>query len=214
MTADPRVVDSARTVSSISYSEAAELAYFGAKVVHPSTMQPAIEGKIPVVVKNTQDESGAFTSIQAQTGRTGITAIAGKTGITVLTVTSSRMLNAVGFLRQIFSTFEKHKTPVDLVATSEVSVSMTIENAERLDAIRGDLSEIGTVTVESGKGIICLVGQDLWKESSFVAQVFTTLAGTPIRMISLGSSDINLSLVVPEELLSASVQSLHGRFFD
>jgi len=123
------------------------------------------------------------------------------------------MLLAYGFLRRIFEIFEKHQTPVDLIATSEVSVSVTIDNASAVNAIARDLSEIGTVGVEADKSIVCLVGQDLWKDTTFLARTFSSLKGTPVRMISLGSSDINLSLVVPVEATDEAVRILHDEFF-
>jgi aspartate kinase len=213
MTSDPRVVPDARTVSQISYDEAAELAYFGAKVVHPSTIQPAIEHNIPVLVKNASDPYGPYTAIIDATYETGIRAIAGKRNVILINITSSRMLNAYGFLSRIFAVFERHRTPVDLIATSEVSVSVTIDSPTSLDAIVRDLKEVGIVGVERGKGIVCLVGKDLWKDSSFIASVFGILRGTPIRMISLGSSDINLSIVVPDTELSDVIKALHANFF-
>lgn len=213
MTCDPRIVPEAKTITQISYSEAAELAYFGAKVVHPSTIQPAVEKGIPVWVKNTHDPSGAGTMIVDKADGKGVRALAGKRDITLIHVSSTRMLNAYGFLSRIFSIFEKHRTPVDLIATSEVSVSMSIDTTHSLDAIIRELDEIGRVGVESGLGIICLVGQDLWKDSSFIAGVFVTLKDIPIRMISLGSSDINLSLVVPEKMLDTAIRELHREFF-
>ena len=213
MTSDPRIVTGARTVSELSYEEAAELAYFGAKVVHPSSIQPAIEKNIPVLVKNTLDPDGPFTAISSKSSETGIRAIAGKKNITLVNITSSRMLNAYGFLSRIFSVFELHETPVDLIATSEVSVSITIDDDAHVDEIVKDLSKFGTVGVEHGKAIICLVGKDLWKDSSFVARVFNSLKKIPVRMISLGSSDINLSLVVPDSALEKAMRVLHDNFF-
>jgi aspartate kinase len=213
MTADPRIVNEARTIPLISYREAAELAYFGAKVIHPATIQPAVNLGIPVWVKNTFKPEAEGTKIIANIPANGLKAIACKKGITLINVSSSRMLLAYGFLRKIFETFEKHQTPVDLIATSEVSVSMTIDNASAVGAIARDLSEIGTVGVEAEKSIICLVGQDLWKDTVFLSRVFQSLKSTPVRMISLGSSDINLSLVVPEANTEDSVRRLHDEFF-
>jgi aspartate kinase len=213
MTADPRIVKGARTIDRISYREAAELAYFGAKVIHPSTIQPAVNLGIPVWVKNTFHPEEAGTCIIPAVPGIGLKAIACKKGITLVTIGSSRMLLAYGFLRRIFEIFEKHQTPVDLIATSEVSVSVTIDNASAVTAIAKDLSEIGTVGVETDKSIICLVGQDLWKDTPFLARAFSSLKGTPVRMISLGSSDINLSLVVPVEATDEAVRSLHQEFF-
>ncbi len=213
LTSDPKIVKNARTVEKISCQEAAELAFFGAKVVHPSTIQPATEKEIPVLVKNTNDPEGNFTAILPKTHGKGIRAIAGKDSITLINITSSRMLNTYGFLSRIFAIFEKNRTPVDLIATSEVSVSMTIENTAFIDSIFNELKEIGDATVEENMAILCLVGKDLWKDSAFIARVFTSLIGIPIRMISLGSSRINLSLVVPEQMLNAGLNKLHNEFF-
>jgi aspartate kinase len=213
MTADPRIVKAAHTIDRIGYREAAELAYFGAKVIHPSTIQPAVNLGIPVLVKNTYRPADAGTRIVPNVPDTGPKAIACKKGITLVSVSSSRMLLAYGFLRRIFEIFEKHQTPVDLIATSEVSVSVTIDNPTAVNAIARDLSEIGTVGVEAEKSIICLVGQDLWKDTVFLARTFSSLRNTPVRMISLGASDINLSLVVPVESTEESVRNLHREFF-
>jgi aspartate kinase len=213
MTADPRIVPSARPITSISYREAAELAYFGAKVIHPSTIQPAVALGIPVLVKNTFEPDHPGTEIVPSVSGSGVRAIASKRRITLVSVSSSRMLLAYGFLRRIFEIFEKHQTPVDLIATSEVSVSVTIDNPSAIDGIARDLSEIGTVGIETEKSIVCLVGQDLWKDTVFLSRVFTSLHAVPVRMISLGASDINLSLVVPEPATEESVRSLHAEFF-
>jgi len=213
MTSDPRIVKKARTIDDISYREAAELAYFGAKVIHPATIQPAVNLGIPVWVKNTFQPDEAGTKIGTGSADTGLRAIACKKGITLVNISSSRMLFAYGFLRRIFEIFEKHETPVDLIATSEVSVSMTIDTPSAVEAIARDLSEIGTVGVEADRSIICLVGQDLWKDRSFLARVFSALKDTPVRLVSLGSSDINLSLVVPVEATEQAVRMLHEEFF-
>lgn len=213
MTSDPRLIPNARTIGELSYDEAAELSYFGAKVIHPSTIQPAVEKRIPVWVKNTGDPQGPASRIHISGSNTGIQAIAGKKAVTLINVRSSRMLNAYGFLRRIFEVFETYCVPVDLVATSEVSVSLTIEDAERISEVKAALEEFSTVTVERDKAIISLVGQDLWKQSRFTARVFSALVDIPVRMISLGSSDINLSLVVPEDQLDSAIQSLHDALF-
>ncbi len=158
MTSDPRIVKNARTIPQISYREAAELAYFGAKVIHPSTIQPAVNLGIPVWVKNTFRPEDQGTKIIPSPAGNGLKAIACKKGITLVNINSSRMLFAYGFLRRIFEIFEKYQTPVDLITTSEVSVSVTIDNPAAVNNIARDLSEIGTVGVESDKAIICLVG--------------------------------------------------------
>ena len=213
MTCDPRIAKAARTIDKISYREAAELAYFGAKVIHPATIQPAVNIGIPVWVKNTFRPDDAGTEITANIPGSGLKAIACKRGITLVSISSSRMLLAYGFLRRIFEIFEKYQTAVDLIATSEVSVSVTIDNAAAVNDIARDLSEIGTVGVEADKSIICLVGQDLWKDTAFLNRVFASLKSTPVRMISLGASDINLSLVVPADAMEESVRNLHAEFF-
>lgn len=212
MSSDPRFVKGVKTIASITYAEAGELAYFGAKVVHPATIQPAVGNKIPVLVKNTGDPEHPGTTIEHKLSGTGLKAIASKKGITLINITSSKMLNAYGFLSRIFGIFEKHKTPVDLISTSEVSVSITIENCASLEAITEEISSIASVSVEQGKSIICLVGQDLWKDSRFISRVFASLEDTPVRMISLGSSDINLSVVVPQEKTDSTIQTLHDAF--
>ncbi|MBN2510694.1 MAG: aspartate kinase [Spirochaetales bacterium] len=213
MTTDPRIVKNAITVPRITYDEAAELAYFGAKVVHPSTIRPAVLEKIPVSVRNTADAAGICTTITEEAPGEGIRAIAGKKNITLINVTSSKMLNAYGFLSAIFRVFEHHETSVDLVATSEVTVSMTIENTDSIDMIVKDLEALGDVKVETDKAIICLVGLNLWRDSAFTARVFSSIQDIPVRMISLGSSDINLSLVVPQDMIEESILRLHGEFF-
>jgi aspartate kinase len=213
MTSDPRLIPGAKTIPEISYAEAAELAYFGARVIHPSTIQPAIESNIPVRIKNTTNPGSAGTAIIKEADGKGLRALALKKNITLINITSSRMLNAYGFLRKIFEIFERYKTPVDLIATSEVSVSMTIDNFGQLDKIINDLNQIGSVSVEPEQSIVCLVGKYLWKQSEFIVRVFKSLEDISIRMISLGSSDINLSLVVALDKADISAKRLHQEFF-
>ena len=213
MTCDPRLVPAARTQPTISYREAAEMAYFGARVIHPATIQPAVSRGIPVAVKNTREPAQAGTRI-APRAASGAKAIACKRGITLINVTSSRMLLAYGFLRRIFEIFEHHRTPVDLVATSEVSVSMTIDDASHLDAIVADLAEVGAVNVDRDASLVSIVGQDLWEQAGFLATAVSALDGVPLKMMSLGASDINLSLVVADAATETAVCSLHRRFFE
>lgn len=213
MTSDPRVVSKAFTIPVITYKEAAELAYFGAKVIHPSTIQPAVNLNIPVVVKNTENTKAAGTKIISENPKGGLKAIAFKESITLVNIASSRMLLAHGFLRRIFEVFEKYKTSVDLISTSEVSVSVTVDQTERISEISQELTDIAHVVVEKDMSIICLVGQELWKDSIFVSKVFESLSDVPIRMITLGSSDTNLSLVVPAQFSKDAVQKLHKHFF-
>jgi aspartate kinase len=213
MSADPRVVEGARTLEEISYVEAAELAFFGARVVHPYTIQPAIERGIPVYVRNTERPELPGTRITGEFAERGVRAITVKRGITVITINSYRMLNAYGFLSRIFDVFARHHVSVDLVATSEVSVSMTVDTTDRIAEVVTALEEHGQAHVEDQKAIVSLVGKDLWKDSSVLARVFQTMEGIPVRLISLGSSDTNLSLVVSEGDGVATVQRLHHAFF-
>ena len=213
MTCDPRLVPAARTQPAISYREAAEMAYFGARVIHPATIRPAVRLGIPVAVRNTREPAAAGTRIAAD-GAPGAKAIAYKRGITLINVTSSRMLLAYGFLRRIFEIFEHHHTPVDLVATSEVSVSMTIDDTTHLDAIAADLDEVGQVNVDRDASLVSIVGQDLWEQPGCLATAVGALEGVPLKMMCLGSSDINLSLVVAEAATETAVRSLHRRFFE
>ena len=213
MTSDPRLVPDARTQPSISYREAAEMAYFGARVLHPATIQPAVTSGIPVAVRNTREPAAAGTRIAAD-GAAGAKAIAYKRGITLINVTSSRMLLAYGFLRRIFEIFEHHRTPVDLVATSEVSVSMTIDDTAHLEAIAADLAEVGAVNIDRDASLVSIVGQDLWEQPGLLGTAVSALEGVPLKMMCLGSSDINLSLVVADAATETAVRSLHRRFFE
>ncbi len=213
MTCDPKVVDGAVTLKEISYKEAQELAYFGARVIHPATIQPAIERNIPVIVRNTRNPAGSGTRIvHSETGK-GIKAIAFKGGITVINILSSRMLLAYGFLKKIFEIFEKYKTSVDLISTSEVSVSVTVDNTQFLKEIVEELSHIGNVSIKKNNTIISLVGSGVWKHPETLLRVFNAVNTIPIRMVSLGSSDINLSFVVPEKYAAQTVRNLHNAFF-
>ncbi len=207
MTTDPRIIPHAKVLPEISYAEAAELSYFGAKVIHPSTIQPAVDLGIPVWVKNTKNPAAIGTVItpKGPVGITGVQAIAAKKNISVITVKSTRMINAFGFLRRIFEVFDAHKVSVDLIATSEVSVSITIEDATHIKAIRRDLESFAEVEVEDHQSIVCLVGRDLWKNGAFMVSVFTALQEIPLRLITMGSSDINLSLVVPQNELERAI---------
>lgn len=213
MTCDPQLVPAARTQPTISYREAAEMAYFGARVIHPATIQPAVRSGVPVAVRNTRTPEQVGTRIAAQAA-SGAKAIAYKRGIILINVTSSRMLLAYGFLRRIFEIFEQHRTAVDLVATSEVSISMTIDDATHLDRIVADLGEVGAVAVDRDACLVSIVGQDLWEQPGFLAATVRALQGVPLKMMCLGSSDINLSLVVADATTETAVRSLHRSFFE
>lgn len=213
MTSDPRIVPEAVTVPEITYAEAGELAFFGAKVVHPATIQPAVSRGIPVLVKDTGAPERGGTRIAADAGKPGLKAISAKTGVTLVSIASSRMLEAHGFLRRIFAIFDAAETPVDLVATSEVSVSMTIDDTGALKGILEKLEVLGEVSVESAQAIICMVGRGLWKDPQFTSRAFGALEHLPVRMISLGASEVNLSLVVPESRAEDALKRLHAELF-
>jgi len=213
MSADPRLVPGARKFSDISYDEAAELAYFGAKVVHPFTILPAVKRQIPVYVRNTSHPSEPGTRIAAGGPGEGVRAIASKRGITLVTVKSSRMLNAYGFLRAIFAVFAEHGVPVDLVATSEVSVSVTVDSGTALTEIIDELDRLGRVSVQTNKAIVAIVGGTMFDDPRTVSQVFAAVAPAPVRLISFGSSAINLSLVIDETDESDVLTRLHSRLW-
>lgn len=215
LTADPRVVAAARTIAHLSYAEAAELAYFGAKVLHPRTIQPAVEHALPVRICNSREPGSAETLIDARADVSpqGIKAIAHKTGVTVVQVSSARMLGAYGFLRAIFEVFDRHRTVVDIVATSEVSVSLTVEDTRRLPQVVRDLEVLGRVRVEPSHAIVCVVGEGLRHTAGIAARVFGTLRDVNVSMISHGASSINLTFVVAEADVRGAVTRLHDAFF-
>jgi len=219
MSSDPRIVPGATSIPIISYKEAAELAYFGARVIHPSTIQPAINFGIPLLVKNTGNPENKGTKIIPAISKEKSSvklpkAIAFKKDITLINIHSFRMLLAYGFLRRIFEIFEKYETSVDLIATSEVSVSMTVDNTKQLNNIEKELKQIGNINIEEQMSIICLVGQGLWKDPVVISQVYSCLDKVHVRMISLGASDTNLSFVVPEDQAEMTIKRLHTLFFE
>ena len=215
LTADPRIHPGGHRVKTISFAEAAELAYFGAKVLHPSTVVPAMEKNIPVLILNSRRPEVEGTRIVAKSVacRNPVKSIACKTGIVLVNIQSTRMLMAHGFLRRIFEVFDRFETPVDMVATSEVSVSLTIDNATRLDAIAAELGQIAEVSVERDQAIICLVGENIRDTPGVGARAFQSISGINIRMISQGASLVNLSFVVAQSDLRAAVGKLHEEFF-
>jgi aspartate kinase len=215
LTCDPTVVPGGRRVKSISFAEAAELAYFGAKVLHPSTVMPAIEKNIPVLILNSRRPEVSGTRITANPPVTSAVAksIACKKNITVVNIQSSRMLMAHGFLRRIFEVFDRHETPVDMIATSEVSVSLTIDNTANLDAVRADLEQFSEVDIESHNAIVCLVGDNIRWQAGVAHRVFRALDSVNVRMISQGASLRNLGLVVAQADLKDAVEKLHAEFF-
>ena len=215
MTTDPRMVKEARRIKAISFDEAAELAYFGAKVLHPATIIPAVRKKIPVHVLNSYkpDQDGTLISDEAPPCDNPVKAIAYKSGITVVNVASTRMLMAYGFLKKIFETFEHYKVPVDVVSTSEVSVSLTVDETSELWDIVTDLKKIGEVKVEGSKAIVCCVGDNLRNIPGVPYLAFSALQDVKIQMISQGASAINITFVIDEDQLPDAVRGLHDVFF-
>jgi aspartate kinase len=215
LTCDPRIAGGGHRVKTISFAEAAELAYFGAKVLHPATVVPAIEKNIPVLILNSRRPEVPGTRIIKDSVHTANVAksIACKRGIVLLNIVSTRMLMAHGFLHRIFEVFDRHSTPVDMVATSEVSVSMTIDNAANIESICRELCEIAEVTVEHDQALVCLVGENIRHTPGVASRVFRALDNVEIRMISQGASLLNLSVVVADADLKRSVEALHHEFF-
>ena len=215
LTCDPRILTGGHRVKVISFAEAAELAYFGAKVLHPATVVPAVEKNIPVLILNSRNPGSPGTRIvsEAVPCTNVVKSIACKRGITLVNIQSLRMLMAHGFLLRIFETFNRYATPVDMVSTSEVSVSLTIDYTEHLDAIVAELSRIAEVTVERNLSIICLVGEGIKATPGVAATAFGALRETNLHMISQGASLLNLSVVVDDSALPAAVAALHDEFF-
>jgi len=215
MTTDPNVCPDARRIKVISFDEAAELAYFGAKVLHPATVLPAIQKNIPVYILNSRNPSCEGTRIAARAPhcKNFFKAIAVKKRITIIDVAAPRMLLAHGFLKSIFDAFDRHRVPVDVVSTSEVSVSLTVDSNESIPALAADLEKIADVKYEGRKAIVCLVGENLREIPGIAAHVFGELSDVKIRMISQGASEINLTFVIEEDQVPAVVQRLHRAFF-
>lgn len=213
MTADPRVVADARPIERIRFDEAAELASFGAKVLHPSTIAPAVRRGIPVFVRNSWRPEAQGTRITAAGPARDVTAIAGKSGVILIRVSSSRMLLAHGFLRRIFEVFERHHTSVDVVATSEVSVSVTVDDPARLDAILVELSAHGDVSLVRNRAIVAIVGAAIGRGGASMGRALIALGDIPVHMVSLSASGINLTIIIDGEQLTQAVQALHAAFF-
>jgi aspartate kinase len=215
LTADPTILPGGHRVKTISFAEAAELAYFGAKVLHPATVMPAIEKNIPVLILNSRRPEVGGTRITSQEVHcsNAVKSIACKRKITLVNVQSSRMLMAHGFLHRIFEVFDRMETPVDMVSTSEVSVSLTIDNPQNLDAICAELGRFAEVDIEKDQAIVCLVGENIRYTPGVAARVFESLGDVNVRMVSQGASLLNLSLVVREADLVKAVERLHSAFF-
>jgi aspartate kinase len=215
MTTDPNLCPEARRIKTISFDEAAELAYFGAKVLHPATVLPAIQKNIPVYILNSRNPSCEGTRIVARAPhcKNFFKAIAAKKRITIVDVAAPRMLLAHGFLKSIFEAFDRHRIPVDVVSTSEVSVSLTVDSNESIPALAADLERLADVKYEGRKAIVCLVGENLREIPGIAAHVFGELSDVKIRMISQGASEINLTFVIDEDEVPRVVQRLHKTFF-
>jgi aspartate kinase len=210
---DPRVVDNTFPIHYLSFDEAAELAYFGAKILHPTCILPAQRKGVPVRLKNTMQPDAEGTLISDSTSGEGVKAIAAKDGITAITIKSGRMLLAYGFLRAVFGIFERHKTPIDMICTSEVAVSLTIDNITALDAIVAELREIAHVEVDHSQTIICIVGQLPRDKSGFATIVFQALRDIPLRMVSYGGSANNISVLVKSEYKKPALNALNEGLF-
>lgn len=215
LTCDPRICDDARTIEVLSYSEAAELAYFGAKVLHPKTIQPAVDHHIPVRVCNSHRPSEKGTMVLAESGISPntIKSIAHKKGITILRISSARMLGSYGFMSALFQVFERFRTVIDVISTSEVSVALTLDNTEYLEKVVPELERLGDVEVEHGYAVICIVGEGLRASTGLAAKIFTTIDDKNVSLISHGASSVNLTFVVREDEVASVIKRLHEKFF-
>ena len=211
---DPRIVDKTQPVHQLHFEEAAELAYFGAKILHPTCVQPAKYAGIPVRLLNTMEPDAEGTTISNATEYGKIKAVAAKDNIIAIKIKSSRMLLATGFLRKVFEIFESYQTPIDMVCTSEVGVSMSIDNSSHLGEIVDELKKYGTVTVDTGMCIICVVGDLDWSNIGFETLVMDAMKNIPVRMISYGGSNYNISFLIREEDKKRALQSLSDNLFN
>lgn len=210
---DPRIVKKTFPIASLTFNEAAELAYFGAKILHPQTIVPAQKYNIPVRLKNTMQPEAEGTLIHNATGTEAIKAIAAKDNITAIKIKSTRMLMAYGFLRRVFEVFENYKTPIDMISTSEVAVSLTIDDHTYLKEIKEELEKFGTIEVDTGQSIICIVGNMLAENRGILSTVFNTVKHIPVRMVSYGGSMNNISLVVDTSYKNEMLNALNEGLF-
>jgi len=213
LTADPRVVAEAKVLEQIAFDEAAELASFGAKVLHPNTIAPAVRLGIPVYVLNSRRPEGKGTKITFEAPKRAVTAIAGKNDVTLIKVGSPRMLLTEGFLRSLFEVFERHRTSVDVVATSEVSVSLTVDDASQIDVIVSDLRRLGDVTLERNRGIVAVVGGAIAQGGHAMSTALEAMGDVRVHMLSLSATGINLTMVVDDDQVKPAMQRLHAAFF-
>ena len=211
---DPRIVKKTRPIAELTFDEASELAYFGAKILHPSTIVPAQKYGVPVRLKNTMDEKAAGTLISNKGSKGEFKAIAAKDGIIAINIKSSRMLLAHGFLRKVFEVFEKHKTSIDMISTSEVAVSLTIDDSRYLKEVVDELQHFGTIEVDKDQSIICIVGNGLAEKKGVLKEVFESLGEVPIRMVSYGGSHNNISLLVETSQKEKALNLLNEGLFE
>lgn len=210
---DPRIVNQTRPIAELSFDEAAELAYFGAKILHPASIWPAQQFNVPVKLLNTMQPKAHGTLIKEHVKITGVKAIAAKDGITAIKIKSSRMLLAYGFLRKVFEIFEKYKTPIDMIATSEVAVSVTIDDLSHLDQILSELNQFGTVEADQNQTIICIVGNMVSETKGVLKSVMDSLLPYPVRMVSYGGSRHNVSVLIDSKFKKEALQSLNDGVF-
>ncbi len=215
LTADPKIVPEARRVKVMSFQEASELAYFGAKVLHPSTLLPAVEKNIPVHIYNSLRPHVSGTLVKSEPEQNGVCvkSVSYKKNITVINISSTRMLGSHGFMKKIFDIFDRFETSVDLVTTSEVSVSLSIDHTPDLEGLVKELGRYARVSVEGGKAIVCIVGEKIKNETGLAARMFGRLRDIPIHMISQGGSEINVTFVIDEKDIVPTVRALHDEFF-
>ena len=211
---DPRIVEKTKPVADLSFDEASELAYFGAKILHPSSILPAKQYNIPVQLKNTMAPDAYGTMISSQEKTKEIKAIAAKDGIIAIKIKSTRMLLAYGFLSEVFEVFEKYKTPIDMITTSEVAVSLTIDDDSRLNEIIDELNAIGALSVDKNQSIICMVGNDVVEEKGIIKKIFDALEDIPIRMISYGGSKYNVSVLTESKFKKKALIALNKGIFN
>ncbi len=210
---DPRVVDKTMAIDQLSFDEAAELAYFGAKILHPASIWPAQHYNIPVKLLNTMEPEASGTIILQEAGSTGVKAVAAKDGIIAIKIKSSRMLLAYGFLRKIFEVFEKYRTPIDMITTSEVAVSLTIDNRENLDSILQELEAYGNVEIDDNQTIISIVGNEIVQTTDVMKRLFEAINNVPVRMVSYGGSKHNISLLIPASYKTETLKLLNRGIF-
>jgi len=210
---DPRIVDKTQAIEQLSFEEAAELAYFGAKILHPTCIWPAQQENVPVKLLNTMQPEAAGTVITKEAGSVGVKAVAAKDGITVIKIKSSRMLLAYGFLSKVFKVFEKYKTSIDMVTTSEVAVSVTIDNDQNLDLIIEELKPFGVIETENNQTIVSIVGNEIAQTKDVLKQLFDSIVSVPVTMVSYGGSAHNISLLIPASYKKETLQLLNKGLF-